>query len=58
MASKHVLRATEDTPTLKQIADDWGVSYTMVWEIQVRAIKKFKAELARRGIKFEDLFAD
>jgi DNA-directed RNA polymerase specialized sigma subunit len=58
MASKHVLHATSDSPTLKQIADDWGVSYTMVWEIQVRAIKKFKAELERRGIKFEDLFAD
>jgi DNA-directed RNA polymerase specialized sigma subunit len=58
MGTKNILRATADTPTLKQIADDWGVSYTMVWEIQVRAIKKFKAELKRRGIKFEDLFAD
>ena len=41
--------------TLREIAMHEGVSHQCVAEILARALKKFRAGLAARGIQIEDL---
>ena len=41
--------------TLREIAEEEGVSHQMIEQILTRAIKKFCQKLQDRGIKLEDL---
>jgi predicted DNA binding protein len=41
--------------TLREIAEIEGISHQAVTEIIERALKKFVKELAKRGIRLEDL---
>ena len=41
--------------TLREIAEEEGVSHQAITEIIERALKKMAAELHKRGIKMEDL---
>jgi len=41
--------------TLREIGDELGISHQAITEIIERAMKKVRIELAKRGIKLEDL---
>jgi len=41
--------------TLREIAEEEGISHQAITEIIERAMKKLKKELEKRGIKLEDL---
>lgn len=41
--------------TLKEIANELGVSHQAVAEILERALRKIRIELEKRGIELEDL---
>jgi len=46
---------TDEPKTLREIADEVGISHQAVAEILERAMKKIKKALAEKGIKIEDL---
>jgi len=41
--------------TLREIAEEEGISHQAITEIIERAMKKLQKELEKRGIKMEDL---
>lgn len=41
--------------TLREIAEEEGISHQAITEILERAMKKLRKELEKRGIKLEDL---
>lgn len=41
--------------TLREIAEEEGISHQAITEILERALKKLRKELEKRGIKMEDL---
>lgn len=44
--------------SMDQVADALSINRVTVSMVQARAIQKFKAELERRGIKYDDLLTD
>jgi predicted DNA binding protein len=45
----------EEPKSLRQIADELGISHQAVSEIIERAMRKIKQELFKRGIDMDDL---
>ncbi len=45
----------DEPKTLREIAEEEGISHQAITEIIERAMKKLRKELEKRGIKMEDL---
>ena len=50
--------AAYDGLTQQEVADSLGITRTAVYQIEQRAFKKFKRELAKRIKNIEDLLGD
>ena len=50
--------AAYDGMTQQEVADSLGITRTAVYQIEQRAFKKFKRELAKRIKNIEDLLGD
>ena len=48
-------RKMNEPKTLREIAEEEGISHQAITEIIERALRKMAKELAKRGIKLEDL---
>lgn len=42
--------------TLREIGDHFGIHRNTIFDIELRALRKFKAEIEKRGYKMEDFF--